>query len=320
MSLRTVKTNYSKGWANLFRAPKLAELWADIKKNRKSFYFISPFMLLFTVFTIIPVFTAIVLSFTYYNILESPKWIGLSNYRILFIDDDIFLKAIGNTMKFAVIVGPVGYVMAFMLAWLITQIPRKYRFFYTLCFYTPSIASGVAMSVVWQYLFSGDRFGLFNYWLMKLGFVNEPFQWLENVDTILPVIIIVSLWMNMGIGFLAFLAGLQNVPRDLYEAGAIDGVKFRWQELWYITIPSVKPQLLFGAVMQVVGALQVFSVSVELAGMPSPLYAGHTVLTHLHDYAFIRFEMGYATAIAVFLFTMMIGLNRLIFKWLGNKE
>jgi multiple sugar transport system permease protein len=320
MSLSTAKTNSSKTWASSSRIAKMVQLWVDIKNNRVSYFFLAPFILLFTVFTIVPVFTAIGLSFTYYNILEPPNWIGLANYRNLFIDDDIFLKALGNTLKFAFVVGPIGYVMAFLLAWLISQIPPKYRFLYTLCFYIPSIASGIAMSVVWQYLFSGDRYGLLNYWLMNLGILNEPFIWLEHMDSMLPVIIIVSLWMNMGIAFLAFLAGLQNVSRDMYEAASIDGVKYRWQELWYITIPSVKPQLLFGAVMQVVGALQVFTVSVELVGLPSPLYAGHTILTHLFDFAFIRFEMGYAAAIAVILFFMMIGLNRLLFKWLGNKE
>jgi multiple sugar transport system permease protein len=207
-----------------------------------------------------------------------------------------------------------------LLAWLISQIPHKYRFFYTLCFYTPAITSAVAMSVVWLYMFSGDRYGLLNYWLMNLGLIQEPFLWLQNVNTIMPVLIIVSLWMSMGISFLAFLAGLQNVPRDLYEAGAIDGVRYRWQELWYITIPFVKPQLLFGAVIQIVAALQVSDISIALVGMPSPLYAGHTIMTHLFDYAFIRYEMGYAAAIAVLMFFLMIGLNRLVFKWLGSGE
>ncbi|MNP15469.1 L-arabinose transport system permease protein AraP [compost metagenome] len=234
------------------------------------------------------------------------------------MDDDIFLKAIGITLKFALITGPVGYIMAFLLAWLISQIPQKYRFFYTLCYYTPSITSATAMSVVWLYLFAGDRKGLINYFAMQLGIIDEPYLFLQNVNSIVPVIIIVSLWMSMGVGFLAFLAGLQNVPKDLYEAGSIDGIKFRWQQLWYITIPSVKPQLLFGAVLQVVSSLTVFDVSVQLVGLPSPLYAGHTILAHLFDYAFIKFEMGYATAIAVVLFCMMIGLNRLIFKWLGR--
>lgn len=303
------------------RAPgRLGLLWKEVKRHKTSYLFLAPFLVLFTLFTIIPVLTSFALSFTYYNMIEAPKFIGWSNYKLLFVDDDIFLKAIANTLKFAVITGPVGYIMAFLLAWLISQIPVKYRFIYTLCFYTPAITSSIAISVVWLYMFSGDRYGLINYWAMKLGILNEPWLWLQNIKTIMPVLIIVSLWMSMGIGFLAFLAGLQNVPRDYYEAGAIDGVKNRFQELWYITIPSVKPQLLFGAVMQVVSSLQVFDISIQLLGMPSVLYAGHTVMTHLFDYAFIRFEMGYATAIAVVLFLMMVGLNRVIFRLLGSGE
>ncbi len=297
---------------------KMARLWREIKQNRVSYYFLAPFLILFTFFTIIPILTSVALSFTYYNILEKPSFIGLSNYKLLFVDDDIFLKAIGITLKLAFITGPLGYVLAFLLAWLISQIPVKYRFFYTLCFYTPSITSAVAMSVVWLYLFAGDRKGLINHYLLKLGILDEPYLFLQNVNSIVPVIIIVSLWMSMGVGFLAFLAGLQNVPTDLYEAGSIDGIKYRWQQLIYITIPSVKPQLLFGAVMQVVFSLQVFDVSVQLVDLPSPLYAGHTILTHLFDFAFIRFEMGYASAIAVVLFCLMVGFNRLIFKLLGR--
>ncbi|WP_233711146.1 carbohydrate ABC transporter permease [Lederbergia citrisecunda] len=298
---------------------KWKKLWLDMKRNRISYLLLAPFLIIFTMFTIIPIITSIILSFSYYNIVEAPRFVGLSNYKLLFVDDDIFLKAVGITLKFAFVTGPLGYILAFMLAWLISQIPQKYRFFYTLCFYTPSITSAVAMSVVWLYLFAGDRKGLFNHYLMQLGILKEPYLFLQNVESIVPVIIIVSLWSSMGIGFLAFLAGLQNVPKDLYEAGKIDGVKYRWQELWYITLPSVKPQLLFGAVMQVVFSLQVFDVSMQLVGMPSPLYAGHTILAHLYDYAFIRFEMGYASAIAVILFLMMLGLNRLIFRVLGRE-
>lgn len=288
--------------------------------NRVSFYFLAPFLLLFTVFTIVPVLTSFGLSLTYYNILEPPRWVGLSNYKLLFIEDDIFLKAISNTLTFAVVTGPIGYMMSFVLAWLINQIPRRYRFLYTFCYYTPAITSVVAMSVVWKYLFAGDRYGLLNFWLMDLGIIQEPIIWLQNIDTMMPVLIIVALWMSMGIGFLAFLAGLASVPEEMYEAGSIDGVQYRWQELWYITLPAMKPQLLFGAVLAVVSSLQVNDLSQQLVGFPSPLYEGHTIMTHLHDYAFVRFEMGYSAAIAVVLFLMMVGLNRVIFNILGEKE
>jgi multiple sugar transport system permease protein len=318
MSQPTIQTAIIRTKSTLLG--RLRELGKEMVKKKTSYFFMAPFLLLFLMFTVIPVLISIGLSFTYYNIVESPRFIGWSNYKLLFVEDNVFLIAIGNTLKFAIVTGPIGYIMAFLLAWLICQIPQKYRFFYTLCFYTPAITSTVAISVVWLYMFSGDRYGLINYWLMKFGFLNEPYLWLQNVDSILPVLIIVQLWMSMGIGFLAFLAGLQNVPRDLYEAGAIDGVKYRWQELWYITIPSVKPQLLFGAVLQIVASLQVFDISIALVGMPSVLYAGHTVMTHLFDYAFIRFEMGYAAGIAVVLFCLMVGLNRAVFKWLGSGE
>lgn len=299
---------------------KQPNIWKRIFSHRTSFLFLSPFFILFLIFTIVPVVAALYFSMTYYNILEPPRWIGLTNYKNLFLEDDIFLKALGNTLLFAIVTGPIGYFMSFILAWLISQIPQKYRFLYTLCFYTPAITSSVAMSVVWLYLFSGDRYGMINYWLMNFGILNEPFIWLQNVDTILPVIIIVSLWMSMGTGFLAFLAGLANVPKDLYEAGEIDGVRYRWQELWYITLPSIKPMLLFGAVLTIVNSLQVAEVTEQLAGFPSTLYAGHMIMNHLKDFAFIRFDLGYASAIAVVLFLMMLGMNRIIFNILGEKE
>lgn len=302
--------------AKTLRKPRL---WREIVRHRISYLFLAPFLLLFATFTIVPVITSFGLSMTYYNTIQPPRWIGFANYTQLFLDDDIFLLAIANTFKFALLTGPLGYFLSFMLAWLINQIPQKYRFFYTLCFYTPALTSATAMAVVWGYLFSGDRYGMINYWAMKLGIFDEPWLWLKDIHTILPVLMIVSLWMSAGVGFLAMLAGLSNVPKDLYEAAVIDGVKSRWQELWYITIPSVKPQLLFSAVLQVVASLQVFEVSMTLAGFPSTLYAGHTIMTHLYDYAFVRFEMGYASAIAVLLFLAMVGLNRFIFKILGEK-
>jgi multiple sugar transport system permease protein len=294
------------------------KLWLEVKKNRISYLLLSPFLILFTVFTIIPIFASVFLSFTYYNIVEQPRFVGLSNFKLLFVDDDIFLQAIGITFKLAFITGPIGYILSFFVAWLISQVSQKYRFFYTLCFYTPSVTSAVAMSVVWLYFFAGDRKGLLNHYLLELGILNEPYLFLQNVESIVPVIIFVSLWMSMGIGFLAFLAGLQNVPKELYEAGKMDGIRYRWQELWYITLPAIKPQLLFGAVMQVVASLTIFDVSTQLVGLPSPLYAGHTILSHLHDYAFIRYEMGYASAIAVVLFLIMLGLNRILFRVLGR--
>lgn len=305
---RTGKTTFQE---------RTSELWKRVRENKVMYLFLAPFFIIFFTFTVLPVLASMYLSFTYFNVLEPPRWIGWSNYALLFLEDDIFLTAIKNTLVYAVIVGPGGFLIAWVFAWLINQL--KYRVTYTLVFYAPSITSALAISIIWRILFSGDYHGYLNYFLMRLGVLDEPFQWLRDVNTMLPIVILVSLWMSMGANFLVFLAGLQNIDQELYEAGKVDGIRYRWQEAWYITLPLMKPQLLFGAVMQVVRSFEVSDVAIALTGMPSPLYATHTILTHLLDYAFIRFEMGYAAAISVFLFILMFGLSRLLARLLSTR-
>jgi multiple sugar transport system permease protein len=282
------------------------------------YLFMLPFGVLFLIFVVAPVLTAVYLSFTYFNVLEPPRWIGLSNYRLLFVEDDIFLIAVKNTLLFSAITGPLGYAISFTLAWFINRL--RVRQAYTLAFYTPSITSSIAMSVIWLYVFANDRYGLLNYLLVEIGLINEPVAWLYEQSTILPVIIVISLWMSMGTSFLVFLAGLQDVPRELYEAGMVDGVRNALQEVFYITLPVMRPQLLFGAVMAIVNSFAVFQVAAQVAGLPSPLYAGHTIVAHLYDYGFIRFEMGYASAIAVVLFVLTYVLGRWAMQLFGERE
>ncbi|HNB53490.1 MAG TPA: sugar ABC transporter permease [Anaerolineales bacterium] len=286
------------------------------RQYRTMYLFMSPFILLFVIFVIAPVLTAVYMSFTYYNMLEAPRWIGLSNYRLLFVEDDIFIIAIKNTLIFALLTGPLSYLLSFALAWFINRV--RWRQVYTLAFYAPSITSTIAMSVVWLYFFANDRYGLINYTLINAGLINEPIAWLKEQATILPVIMIISLWMSMGTSFLVFLAGLQDVPKELYDAGAVDGIGSAWQEVWHITLPVMRPQLLFGAVMAIVNSFAVFGVAVQVAGLPSPLYAGHTIVAHLYDYGFIRFEMGYASAIAVVLFIATFVLSRWVMRMLSD--
>lgn len=274
--------------------------------------FLAPFLILLTLFVILPVFQAIGLSFTYFNLLGSPKWIGLTNYRSLFMDDDVFVIALKNTLTFALITGPIGFFASFLAAWVINQL--KFNNAFSLAFYAPSICSTIAMSQVWLWFFASDRYGLVNNILINIGVITEPVLWNKDTDTILPVVMLISVWMSMGTGFLVFLAGLQNVPRDLYEAGSLDGIKNKFQELAYITYPMMKPQLLFGAINSIVSSFGVFDVANSVAGMPSPDYAAHTIVAHLMDHAFIRFEMGYASAVAVMLFTMTFVLGRLAMK------
>ena len=303
-----------KGLMHILRADlarRRKATWKQMKKSKISFLFIAPYCIIFTVFYLVPVVTSIGLSLTYYNVLESPRFIGWQNYINLFFADDVFLTAVKNTFLFAVVTGPVGYFMALIIAWMINEIKKPVlRAIMTLVFYAPTI-SGQAY-FIWKFIFSSDSYGFANGWLMKLGAIYSPILWFEDATYIQPILIIVVLWMSMGTGFLSFIAGLQNVDRSLYEAGYMDGIKNRFQELWYITLPSMKPQLMFGAVMTITSSFAIHDQLAALAGFPSVSYAAHTVVSHLVDYGTIRFEMGYASAIATLLFMVMILCNKLV--------
>ncbi len=288
------------------------------KKNWIGYAFLLPFIVLFTIFTVAPVLTAIGLSFTDYNMMQTPHFVGTNNYKLLFLDDEVFKISLSNTVKFAIITGPVGYLLSFFAAWVINQLKAKRAF--ALAFYAPSITSGIAMSTVWMVLFSSDRRGYLNDWLLQIGLIDEPILWNTDPKYIMTVVMIISLWMSMGTGFLVFLAGLQNVPRSYYEAAAIDGVKNKFQELFYVTLPMMKPQLLFGAINSITSSFGVFDIAVSVAGMPSPNYSAHTIVAHLYDYAFIRFQMGYASAVAVVLFVITFVLGKVVMKALSSKD
>lgn len=280
------------------------------KKSKTYYLFLAPYAFLFILFYVVPVVTSLVLSFTYYNILEAPRFIGLQNYINLILADDVFITAVKNTFLLAAITGPVGYLAAFLFAWFINELPRYLRAFAIVIFYAPTISGQVYL--IWAIMFSGDAYGYINAFLMKFGIINAPILWLTNPKYMMMVVIIVSLWMSLGTGFLAFVAGLQGVDKAQYEAGYIDGVKNRWQELWYITLPNMKPMLMFGAVMTITQSFGIADVPIALTGFPSTDYATQTVVTHLVDYGSIRFEMGYASAIATLLFIVMILCNKVI--------
>lgn len=277
---------------------------------RESYLLLAPYLILFIIFIVVPVVTSIVLSFTYFDMVNWPKFIGFDNYIRMFLDDDVFLIAVKNTLIFAFITGPVSYLAALLLAWFINELSPKLRSLMTLVFYAPSIAGNAF--VIWTFIFSGDRYGLINGLLLSLGFIQEPIRWLTDPAYMLGVIILVQLWMSLGAGFLSFIAGLQSVDRSLYESGAIDGIRNRWQELWHITLPTMKPQLMFGAVMQIASSFAAGSVCSALAGFPSTDYAAHTVILHVQDVGTLRYEMGYASAISVVLFITMILTKSLI--------
>jgi len=292
------------------RKRSLAYAWYEMKKHKWLYLFLAPYAILFATFIVAPVAVSIFFSFTYFNVLEPPRFIGFQNYLNLFLADDVFLIAIRNTLILAFLTGPVGFMAAFLFAWFINELPRYVRAVVTLIFYAPTI-SGSAF-VIWLIIFSSDANGFANAFLMRWGFIHEPVLWLANTGTIMPVVIIVVLWMSLGAGFLAFIAGLATVDEALYEAGLVDGIKNRWQELWFITLPNMKGMLMFGAVMAITASFSIGDVTAQLAGFPSTDYAAHTVINHLVDYGGMRFEMGYASAIASLLFLIMINTNKAV--------
>ena len=286
----------------------------EVEKHRICYLFLAPYAIVFILFFVAPLLISIFYSFTYFNILEPPKFIGLRNYINLLLADDVFLIAMRNTFIMAAITGPVGYIMSFLFAWFINELPRYIRAFVILVFYAPSISGGAYM--IWALIFSGDAYGYINGALMNLGILDQPILWLTDPKFMMPVMLIVILWMSLGTAFLAFSAGLSTIDPTLYEAALVDGITNRWQELWYITLPNMKGMLMFGAVMAITQSFGVADVTIVLAGFPSTDYAVHTVVNHLIDYGSIRFEMGYASAIATILFFTMIVCNFVIQKML----
>ena len=295
---------------------KLKWTWNEMKKNKVAYYMVAPFFVIFTVFTVFPVILSILLSFTEFNLLELPKFIGVSNYTRLFLEDDIFILACKNTLIFAAITGPVSYLLSLLLAWFINELSPKLRALVTLVFYAPSISGSVYL--VWQTLFSSDSYGWVNGTLINMGFISEPIQWFQNEDYTMGLCIVVALWTSLGTSFLSFIAGLQGINRSHFEAAAVDGIKNRWQELWYIVLPSMKPQLMFGAVMSITSSFGFGAVITALCGFPSVDYCAHTIMHHLDDYGGQRFEIGYSSTIAVVLFVIMLGANMLVKKLLSK--
>ena len=286
----------------------------NFRRNRTLYLMLLPFMIIFFTFTVAPVAFSVFASFTAYDVLNPPRFIGFDNFRRLFVEDDMFLRALQNTFLIAVLTGPTGYMIAFIMAWLINEVPRKLRAVLTIIFYAPSMGGNAF--VLFLFLFSNDAFGWANSWLMSIGLINEPRLWLSEPSTMWPILVGISLWMSLGFGFLSFVAGLQTIDRAQYEAAYVDGISNRWQELWFITLPNMKPQLMFGAVMSITGAFGAGAMGSMLFGFPSPHYATHTMVNHLEDFGSIRMEMGYASAIALILLAVMLTANKLVQRFL----
>ncbi|MEH7237041.1 carbohydrate ABC transporter permease [Bacillus sp. JJ1562] len=292
------------------------------KRDWSTTVFLAPFIILFLIFIIIPVAVAVGLSFSYFNAIEMPSFIGLANYVNVLTQDNVFMQyVLPNTLTFALIVGPGGYILSFILAWMLAQITKGPRTILALIIYSPSMTAGIAMAVVWKIIFSGDQTGYLNALFINLGIINEPIQFLQSPEHLMTIMIVVTLWGSMGVGFLAMLSGVLNIDREIYEAAYIDGIRNRFQEIIYITIPSMKPQMLFGAVMAVVTTFQAGAIGVELSGAnPTPQYAGQLMVNHIEDFGFIRYEMGYAAAISVLLLLFIYIFSKVAWKLFGEKD
>ena len=293
-----------------------------IKRMNGPAWFIVPYWTLFLIFIILPVIAAIYLSFTYFNAIQTPRFVGINNYIELITTDTVFMQyVLSNTLRFALIVGPFGYIMAFLLAWMLAQVPAVPRTILAIILYSPSLTMGVAMAAMWRIIFSGDANGYLNAILLSNNLILEPLQFLQSPEYLMTIMIVVSLWSSMGVGFLAMLAGVLNIDQTLYEAAYMDGLKNRTQEILYITLPSMKPQLLFGAVMAVVSTFQAGMIGVQLAGSnPTPQYAGQLIVNHIEDFGFIRHMMGYAAAVSVVLLIIVYAISKVTFKVLGEKS
>lgn len=292
------------------------------EQQKIAYLFVFPYALMFTIFIIIPVIMAIVLSFTYFDTVRQPIFIGFDNYINILTNDDVFMQyVIPNTLKYAIIVGPGGYILSFLLAWMLAQLAPKLRTVLALIIYSPSLTGGVTMAVLWRVIFAGDNSGYLNSVLLNMGLITEPIVFLQSQQYLLTIMIIVTLWSSMGVGFLAMLAGILNVNQELYEAGYIDGIKNKFQEMIYITIPSIKPQMLFGAVMAIVGTFSSAGIGVALSGSnPTPQYAGQLIVNHIEYYGFNKYEMGYAAALSVILLLIVYYFSKLSFRLFGSKD
>lgn len=292
------------------------------KKTLTAWLFLLPYAALFILFIVIPVGLAISLSFTKYDMISLPNFNGFNNYIYLLTSDEEFMKYIlPNTLKYALIVGPVGYLLSFFLAWLLAQVPAKARNILAIIIYTPSLTSGVAMAVVWRIIFSGDKKGYINAVLFRMGIIIEPIQFLQSPQYLLPIMIIVALWGSMGIGFLAMLSGILNIDQSLYEAAYIDGMKNKFQEIFYITIPAMKPQMMFGAIMAIVSTMGTAGIGVALSGSnPTPQFAGSLIVNHISDYGQLRYDMGIAAALSVILLLIIYAMSKVVGRFLKERD
>ncbi|MGB2629718.1 MAG: sugar ABC transporter permease [Candidatus Omnitrophota bacterium] len=280
-----------------------------LNKQKISYLFIALPALLFFVFQLAPVVISFFWSFTDYDVVHAPTCVGLANYKNILFNDPLFWKAMGNTVLYVIGVVPIGVCVSLLLAVAIDQ-KIKFKNFFKSIFFLPTVTAIVAVSVIWKWLYAGEKYGLFNYFIMKLGF--NPVDWLSSPTWTLPSIMIMSIWAGLGYNMILFLAGLQTIPHVMYEAAEIDGAGF-WKKFFNITLPLLKPTIVFVAIMSFIFSFQVFEqvyiMTGGQGGIGGVLNSALTIAAYLYDKGFQKFEMGYASALAYIIFLCIFMLT-----------
>ncbi|MFH1798726.1 MAG: sugar ABC transporter permease [Candidatus Omnitrophota bacterium] len=275
---------------------------SKLNKQKGSYLFIALPALLFFVFQLAPVFISFFWSFTRYDVVHAPRFVGLENYKNILFNDPLFWKAVFNTVVYVIGVVPIGICLSLVLAVAIDQ-KIKFKNFFKSIFFLPTVTAIVAVSVIWKWLYAGEKYGLFNYVIMKFGF--HPIDWLASPNWTLPSIMIMSIWAGVGYNMILFLAGLQTIPHVMYEAAEIDGAGF-WKKFFHITLPLLKPTIVFVSMMSFIFSFQVFEqvyiMTGGQGGIGGVLNSALTIVAYLYDKGFQKFHMGYASALAYIIF------------------
>lgn len=270
--------------------------------------FLLPNLLGFLAFTLLPVLAALLISFTDWDLLQAPSWVGFANYRRLAVDP-LFLEVLRNTLLYVAGTVPVQMAIALLVAMALSRRLPGTLFFRT-AYFMPVVASTVAVALVWRWIFHAD-FGLLNSFLFYIG-IDDPPKWLSSTRWALPAIIIMSIWQQIGFSMVLFLAGLQSVPSHLYEAAKIDGAggfdRFR-----YITVPMLSSTTFFVLVISIINSFQVFEQAFIMTG-GGPANATNTLVFNIYRYAFQFFQMGYASAMAWVLFAIVFAVTLVQFR------
>lgn len=290
----------------------------EMRQNIWPYIFISPFFILFAIFGLFPYLYAFYLSFLDWDGISPAKWVGLANYVEL-IRDDLWWKSLYNSI-WLLIVTSLNLVIALILAFILNSGLVRFKEVYRTAYFTPIVASSIAVSMIFTSLF-GLNYGILNWILKSIGL--QPIDWLGSAFWIKPAIASVVIWRYFGWNTVIYLAGLQSIPTDLYEAARVDGA--RWKDIFlHVTMPLLRPVITFTVILSIIGALQLFDEALMLAGGTTSSSpggtdrAGLTVLVNLYQYAFLYVRFGYAAAMSVALFVVIVIFSYLYNRFLGQ--